>query len=103
SRRRHTRFSRDWSSDVCSSDLVLEGQAVAPADLPGVTGPWQVSGRNRLSFEDMVRLDIAYIESWSLGLDVKILLRTVPALFAHKIGRASCRASVLISVVAVLC
>ena len=51
---------------------------------PGVTGPWQVSGRNRLSFEDMVRLDIAYIESWSLGLDVKILLRTVPALFAHR-------------------
>ncbi|HOZ49585.1 MAG TPA: sugar transferase [Candidatus Hydrogenedentes bacterium] len=44
---------------------------------PGLTGLWQVSGRNRLSFEQMVRLDIDYIENWSLWLDVKILLRTV--------------------------
>ena len=45
---------------------------------PGITGLWQVSGRSLLPFEDMVRLDIYYIENWSLWLDLKILLRTVP-------------------------
>jgi len=44
---------------------------------PGVTGLWQVSGRNRLPFDEMVRLDLYYIENWSLLLDVKIVLRTV--------------------------
>lgn len=45
---------------------------------PGITGLWQVSGRNRLTFEEMVQLDIQYIERWSLLLDFKILLRTIP-------------------------
>jgi lipopolysaccharide/colanic/teichoic acid biosynthesis glycosyltransferase len=44
---------------------------------PGVTGLWQVSGRNRLPFAEMVRLDLYYIENWSLLLDLKIILRTV--------------------------
>jgi len=43
---------------------------------PGLTGLWQVSGRNRLPFEEMVRLDLFYIENWSLLLDLKIVLRT---------------------------
>jgi exopolysaccharide biosynthesis polyprenyl glycosylphosphotransferase len=43
---------------------------------PGLTGLWQVSGRNRLPFEEMVRLDLFYIENWSLLLVVKIILRT---------------------------
>jgi exopolysaccharide biosynthesis polyprenyl glycosylphosphotransferase len=43
----------------------------------GITGLWQVSGRNRLSFDEMVKLDIEYIENWSLALDLKILWRTV--------------------------
>ena len=43
---------------------------------PGLTGLWQVSGRNRLPFEEMVRLDVFYIENWSLLLDLKIILRT---------------------------
>ncbi|HEU4795251.1 MAG TPA: sugar transferase [Pyrinomonadaceae bacterium] len=43
---------------------------------PGLTGLWQVSGRNRLPFEEMVRLDLFYIENWSLLLDLKIMLRT---------------------------
>jgi lipopolysaccharide/colanic/teichoic acid biosynthesis glycosyltransferase len=47
---------------------------------PGITGLWQVSGRNRLSFDQMVRLDIAYIEQWSLWLAVKIMVKTVPVL-----------------------
>lgn len=44
---------------------------------PGLTGLWQVSGRNRLPFDEMVRLDLFYIENWSLLLDLKIILRTV--------------------------
>ncbi len=48
---------------------------------PGITGLWQVSGRNRLSFDNMVRLDIKYAESWSLRMDVKILLKTIKVVF----------------------
>jgi exopolysaccharide biosynthesis polyprenyl glycosylphosphotransferase len=44
---------------------------------PGLTGLWQVSGRNRLPFEEMVKLDLFYIENWSLLFDMKIILRTV--------------------------
>ena len=47
---------------------------------PGLTGLWQVSGRNLLSFEDMVRLDIEYLRNWSIGLDLSLLVKTVPAL-----------------------
>jgi exopolysaccharide biosynthesis polyprenyl glycosylphosphotransferase len=47
---------------------------------PGMTGLWQVSGRNRLSFDEMVTLDLFYIENWSLWLDIKIMLRTLPVL-----------------------
>ena len=49
---------------------------------PGITGLWQVSGRAALSFEEMINLDIYYLENWSLGLDLKILLRTIPAVFS---------------------
>ena len=48
---------------------------------PGVTGLWQVSGRSRTSFDDMVRLDLRYSQSWSLWLDVKILAATPRAVF----------------------
>jgi lipopolysaccharide/colanic/teichoic acid biosynthesis glycosyltransferase len=44
--------------------------------IPGMTGLWQVSGKNRLSFNEMVRLDIRYARELSLGLDIKILLKT---------------------------
>ena len=47
---------------------------------PGITGLWQVSGRNRLHFEEMVRLDVFYIENWSPWLDVKIMLKTLPVM-----------------------
>jgi exopolysaccharide biosynthesis polyprenyl glycosylphosphotransferase len=49
--------------------------------LPGLTGLWQVSGRAKLTFEEMVELDIFYIEHWSPGMDLKILFRTFPAVF----------------------
>ncbi len=46
---------------------------------PGITGLWQVSGRNRLSYARRVELDVEYVNNWSLWLDVKILLKTVRA------------------------
>lgn len=48
---------------------------------PGITGLWQVSGRNRLTFEEMVKVDLYYIENWSLLLDMKIILLTLPAVW----------------------
>lgn len=51
---------------------------------PGITGLWQVSGRAALSYEEMINLDIFYLENWSLGLDLKILIRTIPAIFAKE-------------------
>jgi lipopolysaccharide/colanic/teichoic acid biosynthesis glycosyltransferase len=46
---------------------------------PGLTCLWQVSGRNKVKdFKDWVRLDLEYIDNWSLWLDVKILCRTLP-------------------------
>lgn len=46
----------------------------------GMTGLWQVSGRNQLSFADMIELDVRYAEEWSPALDLKIIARTIPAL-----------------------
>lgn len=47
---------------------------------PGLTGLWQVSGRSNLTFDEMVRLDLYYAEHWSPWLDIKIILRTFPAI-----------------------
>lgn len=52
---------------------------------PGLTGLWQVSGRSNLSWQDSVRLDLYYVENWSLAGDLVILLRTVRAVF-HSTG-----------------
>jgi exopolysaccharide biosynthesis polyprenyl glycosylphosphotransferase len=46
---------------------------------PGLTGLWQINGRSHLSFDEMVRLDLYYAEHWSPWLDLKIVLRTAPA------------------------
>lgn len=51
---------------------------------PGITGMAQVSGRSDLSFEDEVRLDIFYIENWSLWGDIKIILKTIPSLWGKR-------------------
>jgi lipopolysaccharide/colanic/teichoic acid biosynthesis glycosyltransferase len=48
---------------------------------PGITGLWQVEGRSRVKFNDMVRLDLRYAQTWSIWLDIKILLRTPVAVF----------------------
>jgi exopolysaccharide biosynthesis polyprenyl glycosylphosphotransferase len=95
------RFVRRWSIDelpqlinVLLGEMSLVGPRPLPlrdyermgelhrkrlAAIPGITGYWQTSGRSELSFEDMVHLDLYYIENWSLSLDVKIILKTVAA------------------------
>ena len=49
--------------------------------VPGITGLWQITCRQDPSFDNYIALDLEYIENWSLGLDLKILLRTIPAVF----------------------
>ncbi len=100
------RFIRRWSIDelpqlinVLLAEMSLVGPRPLPlrdfermgelhkkrlAAIPGITGYWQTSGRSDLSFEDMVRLDLYYIENWSLSLDIKIILKTVSAVLRHQ-------------------
>lgn len=52
---------------------------------PGITGMWQVSGRSSITdFEEVVKLDLEYIDNWSLALDMRILLKTIVVVFTHK-------------------
>jgi exopolysaccharide biosynthesis polyprenyl glycosylphosphotransferase len=51
---------------------------------PGLTGLWQVSGRSNVNFEEMVMFDLTYVQNWSLGLDLSILIRTLPAVVYAK-------------------
>jgi exopolysaccharide biosynthesis polyprenyl glycosylphosphotransferase len=97
------KFLRKYSLDelpqlwnVLRSEMSLVGPRPLPVDevkrfsdfahrrrlsvKPGLTCLWQISGRNQISdFKEWVRLDLEYIDSWSLWLDLKILLRTIPA------------------------
>ena len=52
--------------------------------LPGITGWAQVHGRNAISWEEKFRLDVWYVDNWSLGLDLKILFMTVKKVFVHE-------------------
>jgi exopolysaccharide biosynthesis polyprenyl glycosylphosphotransferase len=63
------RYGSDW-------DTVLSTR-------PGVTGYWQINGRSQLEYEDRVRLDLAYVSSWSLGLDLLILGKTLRVLLSR--------------------
>ena len=56
--------------------------------LPGITGLWQVSGRNLLTYRQMCELDLEYVRRWSLWLDFKILVKTIPAVVFNS-GRAA--------------
>jgi exopolysaccharide biosynthesis polyprenyl glycosylphosphotransferase len=95
------RFLRRWSIDelpqlvnVLKGEMSLVGPRPLPVRdfllmeethkrrlgaVPGMTGYWQISGRSNLSFDEMVRLDLHYIENWSLSFDLKIILRTLGA------------------------
>ena len=54
---------------------------------PGLTCLWQVSGRSDLTFDEWMALDLDYVERWSLGLDVAIMLRTIPAIITRRGAR----------------
>ena len=54
---------------------------------PGITCLWQVSGRNEINFQDWMKLDLTYIDNWSLLLDLKILLKTVPVVLLGRGAR----------------
>jgi exopolysaccharide biosynthesis polyprenyl glycosylphosphotransferase len=54
---------------------------------PGITCLWQISGRNELGFREWMALDLQYVDHWSLGLDLAILLRTLPALLSRRGAR----------------
>ena len=99
-------FLRRWSLDelpqlvnVLKGDMSLVGPRPLPVRdflrmeeehkrrlgaVPGMTGYWQISGRNNLSFEDMVRLDLYYMENWSLSFDLKIVLKTLGAVLSRE-------------------
>ncbi len=109
------RFIRRWSIDelpqvwnVIRGDMNLVGPRPLPmSDLegaerdpeiaywlelrgkvkPGITGAWQIAGRSDLGFHDMVQLDIDYVQSWSIFLDILILIRTLPAVLRGRGAR----------------
>jgi exopolysaccharide production protein ExoY len=61
-------------------DLYKPEEKLRMTAVPGLTGLWQVSGKNRTTFDEMVQLDVAYAQRQSLWLDVTILLKTLPAI-----------------------
>ena len=70
---------------IDSEDDLIAGWTRSRLDLsPGVTGLWQVLGRTDIPFRDMVSLDYIYVTNWSLWLDVKLIVRTVPAVLSRR-------------------
>jgi exopolysaccharide biosynthesis polyprenyl glycosylphosphotransferase len=53
---------------------------------PGLTGPWQVLGRDDIPFEEMIRLDYSYVSTWSLAEDLRLLARTLPVLVGSRVA-----------------
>jgi lipopolysaccharide/colanic/teichoic acid biosynthesis glycosyltransferase len=51
---------------------------------PGITCLWQISGRSNVGFDEWIRMDLDYIDRWSFGLDLQILLRTIPAVLRRE-------------------
>jgi lipopolysaccharide/colanic/teichoic acid biosynthesis glycosyltransferase len=74
-------------------ELYLPWQRERFTTMPGLTGLWQVSGKNRTTFDEMIRLDIRYARNKSLGMDLWIMSVTIPALFMQiydtRVGRLS--------------
>jgi exopolysaccharide biosynthesis polyprenyl glycosylphosphotransferase len=70
---------------VVHEDEKINGWARRRLNLtPGMTGVWQVLGRDNIPFEEMVKLDHLYVNNWSLWWDVKLILRTLPVVFSRR-------------------
>ena len=100
------KYLRKWSLDelpqlvnILKGDLSFVGpRPIVPSEIarygihgnmilrvkPGLTGLWQVSGRNDVSYEERIQMDLYYIHNWSLASDVKIILQTIPAVLIGK-------------------
>lgn len=65
-------------------DLDAEGYVRRLSVVPGVTGPWQVGGRSEVDSDRMMSLDLDYVENWSIGVDLSILLKTVVVVLARQ-------------------
>lgn len=72
---------------VEETEALRDGHRRRLAMRPGITCLWQVSGRNELSFKEWMELDLEYVDRWSLGLDLAILLRTLPAILSGRGAR----------------
>ncbi len=100
------RFLRRWSLDelpqlfnvvrgemslvgprpIVAAEIIRYGDAIEYyyAARPGLTGLWQVSGRSDMSYAQRVQLDAWYVRNWTLGHDIAILLKTIPAVFSRR-------------------
>lgn len=76
--------ARDLDPDGMSQQFFAWSEGRARVQ-PGLTGLWQIGGRSDLPFEDMIRLDLQYIQNWSLALDISIILET-PLLVLRGVG-----------------
>ena len=70
---------------IVESETALYGNllSVYTTAIPGLSGLWQVSGRSHIDYDKRAKLDAKYVQTWSLGGDLMILLRTVPAVLSR--------------------
>jgi lipopolysaccharide/colanic/teichoic acid biosynthesis glycosyltransferase len=70
---------------MAEAQTLTESWQARRADLrPGLTGPWQISGRSNIPFHEMIRFDYQYVAGWSLARDVEILLATLPVVLSGR-------------------
>ena len=71
---------------ITAEELPRYGEHISAymAGRPGLTGHWQTSGRNDVSYQHRVSLDVHYLDNWSLGRDFVIMAKTIPVLFSQR-------------------
>ena len=75
----------------CELELYQDWHLRRLEGMPGITGLWQVSGRNQVSFDEMVKLDRQCLEKWSLATDIRILFRAIPVLLRERMSAIASR------------
>jgi lipopolysaccharide/colanic/teichoic acid biosynthesis glycosyltransferase len=68
--------------DIVEVPLMAGAERIIHAMRPGITGLWQVSGRNEASFAERIALDVRYVRNWSAAMDLEILVRTIPVVLS---------------------